>query len=322
MKRIGLVDLNNDEIVEGDELNIKLSEDTLNLDYYKFFKIDKVIAKVLDSDGAVGVTISLVAYSKGVEVNTTYQSDLDFMCDGLDIKDQEKQKKELEERLKGVNLKLSDKKREQKISTLNNSIDFAHSFVHKKKKIINKIDNKKRNDALLLNDENLFIQLESGDRLTTNKDLLIELSDQAKEYVKSRNEIFYEDEIIEGDFTHLKVSQKNNLKYEFGLNFHGCDKNGNETLVTYQINPEKRNAKFAEKREELDYEREKLINKGLTKDEAHLEIRKQWDANRVEMDKDKTLMDKRDFGSLFITLTSSVDVIDILLSMGSTVTEL
>jgi hypothetical protein len=322
MKRLGLFDVNNEEIVEGDELNIKLSESDSVVDYYKFFKINKIIAKVLDSNGSVGVKVSLSYYSNNIKVNTTYQSDLDFICNGLNTSDQEKKKKDLEENLRKLNLNLSDNKEDRNISTLSNSIDFAHSFVHKSKEIINKVENKERSLALLSNNENLNIQLLNGKTLKANNEFLIELSEKAKNYVASINNTLYEDSIIEGDYTHLRVSPKKNEKYEFGLNFYGCDKTGKPTLITYQINNEKRNERFSERRKDINLEREKLISKGLTEKDANIKIRKQWDIDTKAMDKDKSLMDERPFGSLFISLTSSVDVIDVLLFMGSKITKI
>lgn len=322
MKRTGIFDFNGFEIVEGDKISLSLTENDKNHDYYKFINLDSIIVEVLDSDGCVGVSVALRLYSDGVEVGHTFQSELDYYLKESD-QDEDSQlsvRNTFIADIKKRGHELSDLRPAQIISSVTDSISFYHTFIHKKKEIISKgVIGTERKRLLGEKNPERLLKLENGQIFDPKDDLIIALSDEAKSFIEERIALLYEETIFEGDFTHLKGTCKEFGDFNHKIIFEGCNSDGLVDFFEYRHNEDKYKAAMAGIREIFETRTKELVASGISEKEARKQSYPLAQEGRKLLKSDKNVMDKTPVSDIFISLTSSIDVLNVLNRKGSSI---
>ena len=279
--------------------------------------------EILDSKGSIGVCIAERLYSNGIRVDT-YQNELDF-CLQESFSDKDGNlitKKSYVKELDKKNLKLEDFQ-DNKTNSCEDIYSFMQNFYHVKKEISEEFfSGKEREQILSLNTDNLKIILNNNQVFDPKKTLLIELSPESLIFVKEQSTLMLEEVFTEGYFTHLITKTKIMNEYEHSYSFGTCDKNQKETFFSYHFNQKKYNEALDLYREKLKKDRVDLSEQGLSKRDIDKINIKLFQKKKQTLNECKEIMDKKNMEDLFISLSSSFDVLNVLVSQGSTITEL
>lgn len=328
MIRTNILDKNGKEIVTGDTVSLPNLDRILSEEYKEFFKIDSIIVDVIDDGNEFGLSFLKKYYSNGVRIGT-YQDHLDFKLSGKpedlkNTKDEIISKEEMTDiynkEVASRNKTMSDFADEKPISNRTDSYNFMHGFFHPEKEIIKEKAQGKEREAILEKDylEDVVMSLSNGFKINFKKNYILELNKESKDFVMERFMLLMEGEIFDGDFTHLSFHTNKLKGTEHSFSFNPTNAQGEITYFTYNRNMEKLNAAYAEFRPINEEYRESLRSEGKSEEEVKKMGFKNW-KNKVKMiDEDKSLMYRNEVTKMFISMTSSTDVVNKLIEMGST----
>jgi hypothetical protein len=329
MKKTSVFDVCGDEIVEGDRLSYHPKHSPIQKTYIDFFNIDTIIVEVLDLKGAIGCEIVLSYFSKGIQVAHTYQDDLDYFSKHPHPDNNWNGKRNFIKYLKKKNLSLSHLKVIKPISSVRDIHSFNQYFFYPPKEIITrKIHGEERLNVLSQNPNyNLFFELENKIKMINNQSYIIELSDTSKAFVLKQAKMFCKLTPLLDDFTHLKAVFKEYSAPFHRFAFYCCNSRGEAALSEYVFNLQ--NFDNAVKDVEatasilfdhLIFDKSHCINTkfNTVQQEKDFYIRK----GRSDASNDKLLMDVVPTSEMFISATSSFDVLVRLVRDGSTFKEI
>lgn len=329
MKKIDMLDINNEEIVEGDLVELiylsdeekqELSETgtiektKVNLEFKKHLGLETYLARVIDSKNSVGVSVELLYADKNGKLVGTYQDHIDYLLK------HNKTVNESELTIEAL------EKSENNLSTikkdiLSSTIDryrFLHNFVYVSKKIVKKgIVGAER--AALLNDldkDGTHFKLVNGLEANVEDSFLIELSAESKNFVKERLILMIEEEDCLGDFTHLKTTLNKFDKYTYKLDFWGTDSQGDITFFETNLNRDLYNEKMRDFKTKNRAKFDKKVELGEDPEEMNKQKIKEYHIEKKRLMRDISVLEKEE-SSIFISMTSSTDVLNVLINQGS-----
>ena len=328
MIRTNIFDKNGKEIVTGDTIEFTNITKLLSKEYKEFFKIDRMTAEVIDLGNEFGLSFLTKYYSNGVRIGT-YQDHLDFKLSGddgelLNQKEEvitpEELKKLYTEEVAYRNAKMTDYVKDTPISNRTDSYSFMHGFFHPEKVIIKEKATGKEREEILSKAhlEDVVMTLDNGFKINFKKHYILELSKEAKDFVLERFMLLMEDELFDGDFTHLSFKTKKLTNSEHSFDFNPTNEHGEITYFTYNNNRDKQNAAYAEYRPINEEYREQLRKEGKTEEEVTKLGRTNWREKVKSINSDKSIMDRNEVTEMFISMTSSTDVVNKLLELGAT----
>lgn len=330
MIRTNIFDKNNKEIVTGDVVDFPNLDNFLSEEYKTFFNIDRMTAEIIDLGNEFDISFLKKYYSKGKQIGT-YQDHLNFILDGEDteltdsngnVLSKEEMKKNYIEKVKLQNRKMTDFIHEEPVSNRTDSYSFMHGFIHPEKEIIKEKATGLVREQILSKPylEDVVMTLENGFKIDLKESYILELNKESKDFVLERFMILMEGELFEGDFTHLSFETLKKKQSEHKFNFNPTNKHGEITYFSYTRNRENENKAFAEFRPINEKYRESLRAEGKSDEDVLRLGRINW-RNKVKLiENDKSLMDKEEVTDMFISLTSSTDVVNKLIELGAKLT--
>ncbi len=329
MKKIDMLDINDEEIIEGDLVElIYLSDEEkqelaetgaikntrINLEFKKHLGVENYLARVIDSNNSVGVSVELLYADKNGELVGTYQDHIDYLLK------HSKTVNESELTIEALEKSGNDLSTIKK-DVLSSTVDryrFLHNFAYIDKKIVKKsiVGNER---AALLNDldkNGTDFKLVNGLEATVEDSFLIELSEESKKFVKERLILMIEEEYCLGDFTHLKTTLNKFDKCTYKLDFWGTDSQGNITFFETNLDRDLYNEKMRDFKLKNRAKFDKKVELGEDPEEMNKQKIKEYHVEKKRLMKDSSVLEKEE-SSIFISMTSSTDVLNVLINQGS-----
>ena len=236
MRYIGLKDVEGTMIFEGATLEITKTEDmNFKEDFLNHFKIDKLTIKVLElMKNEIGVSLEIYFSSNGREI----------LFDDMIVyhKKQEIPEKEILETYPDNKI---GSPFFEKILSLNSLYDFYHTFVHRSSKKI--IDMKYSNERVLENEtslsEKLLVEIYGEKYKAHRTQFLVKLNEKTKkrieEFVEEQDEIYDEDTVREGYFTHILLKPTKVSLYDYELEAEPVNENLEYTWIESNFSKKK-----------------------------------------------------------------------------------
>lgn len=269
MRYIGLSDIDNVPIFEGDTLEIT-NRDDMEFDekFLDFLNIDKITIQVNELNKEVGVDLDYYFWSNGSRISNADESKY-HKYNGFSS-DQLNQHYEGLEMISPASYKCQ---------SWHNSLFFHHGFMHRKSK---KIINSKfplENREFHLNDVHISeLIVTIGDKSYNALDTCfkVKLNNETLDYVKEVHDHLYGDTAKEGEFSHILIKPKKVSRTDYELRCEPINENGEHSWV------------------DVSYDRVKYLELARPIKQRWRDLISKWELDNVDLDSEIVRLKKLD----------------------------